>query len=218
MLHWSCISAPYQHPAVKVNKTAACFAYFEIQYLIVYLRQIFRERGDESPLSYFSDMNFEAVKTKIEEWLQPMLTERNLFLVDIKFPMGRQIEVYVDSDEGIHISDCADISRFLEKNLDGSGLVPENYILEVSSPGMSNPLKVPRQYKRRIGRVLEVVKTDGTEVVGQLIAADDRKIKLLEVLEEKSKTQKAKSKEVQVPKEYELGFDEIKKAVLQFKF
>ncbi len=164
-------------------------------------------------------MNFEVIKTKIEEWLQPILNEKNLFLVDIKFPMGRQIEVYVDSDEGIHISECADISRFLEKNLDGSGLVPENYILEVSSPGMSNPLRVPRQYKRRIGRILEIVKTDGTQIEGQLLEADDEKIKVREVIEEKlSKTQKAKNKEVKEPGEFVLTFDEIKKAVLQFKF
>lgn len=164
-------------------------------------------------------MNFEVIKTKIEEWLQPILNEKNLFLVDIKFPMGRQIEVYVDSDEGIHISECADISRFLEKNLDGSGLVPENYILEVSSPGMSNPLRVPRQYKRRIGRILEIVKTDGTQIEGQLLEADDEKIKVREVIEEKlSKTQKAKNKEVKEPQEFVLTFDEIKKAVLQFKF
>ena len=117
-------------------------------------------------------MNFEAVKNKIEEWLQPTLNEKNLFLVDIKFPMGRQVEVYVDSDKGIHISECAEISRFLEKNLDGSGLVPDNYILEVSSPGMDNPLRVPRQYKRRIGRVLEITKTDGAQVVGELVEGE----------------------------------------------
>lgn len=164
-------------------------------------------------------MNFEAVKSKIEEWLQPVLDEKNLFLVDIKFPMGRQIEVYVDSDEGIHISECADISRFLEPNLDGSGLVPENYILEVSSPGMSNPLKVPRQYKRRIGKVFDIVKTDGTEIIAQLTEVNENKIKLIEVIEEpKSKTQKAKIKEVREPKTYELKFDEIKRATLQFKF
>ncbi|HLP19561.1 MAG TPA: ribosome assembly cofactor RimP [Chitinophagales bacterium] len=164
-------------------------------------------------------MNFEVIKTKIEEWLQPLLEEKNLYLVDIKFPMGRQIEVYVDSDQGIHISECADISRFLEKNLDGSGLVPENYILEVSSPGMSNPLKVPRQYKRRVGSMLEVVKNDGTQIVGRLVEVGDQKIKLREEPEEKSKSQKAKSKDKpEEPKEYEVGFDEIKKAVLQFKF
>ena len=164
-------------------------------------------------------MVFETVKDKIQEWLQPLLTDKNLFLVDIKFSMGRQLEVYIDSDEGIHISQCAEISRFLEKNLDESGLVPANYILEVSSPGMSNPLKVPRQYKRRIGRVLEIIKTDGTEIIAQLTKADNEKINLLEVIEEpKSKTQKAKQKEVKQPKEYELKFDEIKKATLQFKF
>jgi ribosome maturation factor RimP len=176
-------------------------------------------RGDESPLSYFLDMNFEAVKSRIEEWLQPMLDERNLFLVDIKFPMGRQIEVYVDSDEGIHISECADISRFLEKNLDGSGLVPDNYILEVSSPGMSNPLKVPRQYKRRIGRTLEVVKTDGTQIVGELVEVGNDHIKLREVHEPlKGKAAKAKAKENIEPKEYVLSFAEIKKALVQFTF
>jgi ribosome maturation factor RimP len=163
-------------------------------------------------------MNFEAVKNKIEEWLQPVLDERNLFLVDIKFPMGRQVEVYVDSDKGIHISECAEISRFLEKNLDESGLVPENYILEVSSPGMDNPLRVPRQYKRRVGQVLEVTKTDGLQVLGELIAVNDANIKLRDVPEEMSKTQKAKNKERPELKEYELKFEEIKKAVVQFKF
>jgi len=164
-------------------------------------------------------MNFEEVKDKIEGWLQPMLLERNLFLVDIKFPMGRQIEVFVDSDTGIHISECAEISRFLEKNLDDSGLVPDNYILEVSSPGMENPLRVPRQYNRRIGRMLEVTKTDGIQLIGQLVEANSEKIKLKEVVEEKkSKTQKAKNKALKEPKEYELSYSEIKRAVLQFKF
>ena len=164
-------------------------------------------------------MNFDAVKSKIEEWLQPELSERNLFLVDIKFPMGRQIEVYIDSDEGIHISECAAVSRIIEKKLDESGLVPDNYILEVSSPGMSNPLKVPRQYKRRIGRIFEVLKNDGTQIEAQLVEADEEKIKLREVVEEKKvKGQKIKVKEIPELKEYELRFDEIKRAVLQFKF
>ena len=150
-----------------------------------------------------------------------MLNEKNLFLVDIKFPMGRQIDVYIDSDDGIHISECAEVSRFLEKLLDESGLVPENYILEVSSPGMDNPLKVPRQYKRRIGRILEILKTDGKQIEGQLVEADDEKIKLREVVEEKKKKKSETGKqktETEQPKEWTLKFDEIKKAVLQFKF
>lgn len=166
-------------------------------------------------------MNFETVKSKIQEWLQPVLTEKNLFLVDIKFSMGRRIEVYVDSDEGIHISECAELSRFIEKNLDGSGLVPDNYILEVSSPGMSNPLMVPRQYKRRIGKVLQVVKTDGATIEAELTEVTNNGIKLREVVvEKKKKKQGADGKPTiaETAKEWNLTFSEIKKATLQFKF
>ena len=149
-----------------------------------------------------------------------MLNEKNLFLVEIRFILGRKLEVYIDSDTGIHIDDCASTSRFLESHLDGSGLVPDNYILEVSSPGMDNPLKVPRQYKRRIGRILEIVKNDGTMFEAQLMEADNEKIKLQEVREEKKKNKKNKNNiQAEEPlKEYILNYDEIKKAVLQFKF
>ncbi len=164
-------------------------------------------------------MNYDEVRHKIEEWLNPLLSEKKLFLVDIKFPMGRQIDVYIDSDTGVQISECAEISRFLEKNFDGSGLVPGNYILEVSSPGMDNPLKIPRQYKRRIGKTLDVIKTDGTQIAGQLLEADDEKIKLKEVAERtKTKNQKLKIKELSDVREFEIPYNEIKSAVIQFKF
>ena len=164
-------------------------------------------------------MNFEEVKNKIEEWLAPLLFEKNLFLVEIKISSGRKIEVYIDNDEGIHISECAAVSRFLENNLDGSGIVPGNYILEVSSPGMDNPLIIPRQYKRRIGSVFEILKIDGTQIIAELTETNEEKIKLREVAEEKkNKGQKIKVKELQEPKEYVLKFDEIKRATLQIRF
>ena len=162
-------------------------------------------------------MNFDEVKNSVEAWLKPELDAKNLFFVDIKISMGKKIEVYIDSDTGVHIDDCAQISRFLEKLLDGSGLVPENYILEVSSPGMDNPLKVPRQYKRRIGRILQVLKTDGVMIAAALTEVNETGIKLTEVVEEKKKKSKIKE-EPQEPKEYDLKFEEIKRALLQFKF
>lgn len=174
-------------------------------------------RGDESPLSYFLDMNSDTLTSTIEKWLSPMLTEKNLFLVEIKVLLGKKIEVFVDSDEGIHIDECALISRFLEKNLDGSGLVPDNYILEVSSPGMTNPLKVPRQYKKRIGRVLDIVKNDGEKIEAELMAADLEKIKLREVVQEKKKNKKQEPKSYIEPREVEIKYADIKKALLVFK-
>lgn len=172
-------------------------------------------RGDESPLSYFLDMNIETIKSKVEEWLQPLLEEKDFFLVDVKVSMGKKIEVYVDTDTGIHIDDCAQVSRFLEKNLDGSGLVPENYILEVSSPGMSNPLKVPRQFKRRIGRKLEVLKTNGDKIEAVLEQVNEEGIKLREHLEIK-KNKKNKNEPEPQPREFDIPFSDIKKATLVF--
>lgn len=178
-------------------------------------------RGDRSPLSFFTELNMDVVKAKIEQWLAPLLAEKDFFLVDIKVILGKKIEVYVDSDEGIHIDDCALISRFLEKNIDGSGLVPENYVLEVSSPGMSNPLKVPRQYKRRIGRVLEILKTDGSQIEGKLIAVDDNKIVVQQEPKTNAKKKSANAKNTtteESAKEVSIAYGDIKRALLQFKF
>ena len=163
-------------------------------------------------------MDQEIVKQKIAEWLAPLLEEKNLFLVDVRISMGRKIEVFADSDTGITIEECALISRLVEKNLDGSGIVPDNYILDSSSPGMSNPLKVPRQYKKRIGRVLEIDKNDGSHLEGTLLAADDQQITLQEILPELKKKDKKKGVKEEEPKEFVVKYTEIKKAVLQFKF
>ena len=163
-------------------------------------------------------MDQDLVKQKIAEWLQPLLEEKNLFLVDVRISMGRKIEVFADSDTGITIEECALVSRLVESHLDGSGLVPDNYILEASSPGMSNALKVPRQYKKRIGRIFEIDKTDGTHIEAELLLANDEQIKLREVKEELSKKDKKKGVKEEEPKEYVIKYSDIKKAVLQFKF
>ena len=157
------------------------------------------------------------LKEQIGEWLKPLLEEQNLFLVDVKTAGKAKIEVFVDGDTGITISQCAEISRFLEKHLDGSGLVSDHYTLDVSSPGMDNPLKVPRQYKKRIGRILEIVKTDGTDIKAELIEADDEKIKLRELVKpEKKKKKGAKPQpKAEKPKEFELKYSDIKKALIQ---
>jgi ribosome maturation factor RimP len=159
------------------------------------------------------------LKEQIQAWLAPLLTEQDLFLVDIKTAGKAKVEVYVDGDNGITISQCADISRFLEKHLDGSALVSPSYTLDVSSPGMSNPLRVPRQYRRRIGRILEILKTDGSELEVQLLAADDDKIRVKPVAKEVKKPKKGKPVEkVEEPQEFDLPYAEIKRALIQVQW
>lgn len=185
----------------------------------IFAPQMKRKRGRESPLAFFGTMGTELIKSKIEEWLVPILAAKNFFLVDVKLSLGgKKVEVYVDSDTGIQIDECAAISRQLEEHLDSSGLIPENYTLEVSSPGMSNPLRVPRQYKRRIGRTLEIVRTNGETFEAELLEANEDGIKLREKAAAKKKGKKVKGEEPPAPKEYELKYSDIKKATLQFNF
>lgn len=93
---------------------------------------------------------------------------------------GREIvELYVDTDEGVTIDECARLTRAmldaLETDADAKEIFGENLRLEISSPGVSRPLLLPRQYKKNIGRRLRVEFLDAssaTQVVeGTLLAA-----------------------------------------------
>lgn len=154
---------------------------------------------------------------KIESYIAQMLDEEKLFLVDIKQSVTGKIQVFVDGEKNITIDQCARLSRHIESLLDESGLVPENYVLEVSSPGMFNPLKVLKQYQKRIGSVLNVVTLSGENLEGKLIAVDTEKISLLK--EEKKKKKQKKQEPVQEePEPLIINFENIKKATVQFKF
>ena len=160
------------------------------------------------------------LKEQIEQWLQPILEERKLFLVDVHVLGKSKVEVFLDCEEHIQINQCAEVSRILEKLLDGSGMVAENYILDVSSPGMTSPLKVPRQYQNRIHQTLEIIKTDGSIFEAELLAADEQKIQLKKPspLKNLSKTKAKKMGEVKEEAPFELPYSEIKKATVQFNW
>ncbi len=95
----------------------------------------------------------------IEDALRPVAEARGAFLVGRteRRERGRRIiQLYVDTDEGISISQCADLSREFGGILDAMNPVNEPYELEVSSPGIDKPLTLLRQYKKNIGRKFRV--------------------------------------------------------------
>lgn len=157
------------------------------------------------------------IKEKITSWITPLLDEQSLFLVDIKVLGKSKVEVFVDGENGIDILQCTAISRLIEKNLDGSQLVSDSYTLDVSSPGMTNPLKVPQQYFKRIGKVLDIVKLDGTTLEATLQAADQNGITILPITKEKKTKKKTTEKEETVAT-INLAYADIKKATIQFKW
>lgn len=157
------------------------------------------------------------IKENIAQWTAPVLAEAGLFLVEVRTIGKSKVEVFVDGENGVDINQCALISRLIEKNLDGSGFVSDNYTLDVSSPGMTNPLKVPQQYKKRIGQVLDVIKTDGTAVEGKLIAADENSF-VIEPIVKVKKTKGKKVEELPASQPISLRYAETKKVTIQFKW
>lgn len=92
-----------------------------------------------------------------------------MFIVRIKNKPTNNIKLFIDADSGMSIGKCADINRKLYKLIEEDGLFPDgDFSLEVSSPGVDEPLVYPRQYVKNVGRKILVTLQDGTEQLGVL--------------------------------------------------
>jgi ribosome maturation factor RimP len=106
------------------------------------------------------------IKTElIRDLLQDELALRGLFLVEVLVRPANKIVVFLDSMKGVTLDECMAVSRYLERKLDRN---LEDFELEVSSPGLDRPLKLPVQFEKNTGRMLDVVKYDGIKVTGKL--------------------------------------------------
>jgi ribosome maturation factor RimP len=142
----------------------------------------------------------------IRGYLQDELNARGLFLVDVVVTPVNKIVVYLDSVKGVTVDECRTVSRFLENRLDRN---VEDFELEVSSPGLDKPLKLPVQYEKNTGRLLDVVKYDGIKITGKLLNINQGIIELeAEVTTKDSKTGKKKT-EIKLQ---EIKLEEIKTA------
>ena len=103
------------------------------------------------------------VAAKIED--QP-----ELFVVEISVRPGNVIEIILDGDQGVTIETCTEIHRHILREMDRE---VEDYSLEVSSPDLTKPLQVVRQYIKNIGRDIVIRKLDKSKHEGALIAADE---------------------------------------------
>lgn len=107
---------------------------------------------------------------EIRQLVEPNLAP-DQFLVDVLVSAKKspgKVLVLLDGDQGINIDTCAEISRQLSKALDERNLIGDNYLLEVSTPGVDQPLKLKRQYHKHVGRSLKIKLQDGTQVEGKL--------------------------------------------------
>ncbi len=156
-------------------------------------------------------MNTEIWKKAIEEqMIQLLKNEADYFLVEVSVQAGPSVKVLVDGKEGISIGQLTNFSRVLYKWAEENGVFPNNdFSLEVSSPGLDEPLKLHQQYVKNIGREVEVVLKNGIKVEGNLVNVDELEI----VVEEK----KGKGKKMKVELQ-SLLFTDIKTTKVQIKF
>lgn len=101
----------------------------------------------------------ETYEAKTEELLQPMVDAHGFELVDVEYVKEAgnwYLRAYIDKPGGIAVDDCEVISRALSDKLDEEDYIEDSYILEVSSPGLGRPLKKEKDFKRSIGREIEV--------------------------------------------------------------
>jgi len=146
-------------------------------------------------------------REKVTELLNKALEEKpSIFLIDLTISEGNKINVTLDGDNGVNLQDCIDISRAIEHNLDRE---EEDFSLEVASAGATSPLKFVRQYKKNIGRKLEVKTNEGNTIEAIITEANDDFI----VLEWSSREPKkiGKGKET-VKHKVEVPYSEIKEA------
>ena len=91
--------------------------------------------------------------------VQPILDEHGFELVDVEYVKEAgnwYLRAYIDKPGGITIDDCEIVSRALSDKLDEEDFIDACYVLEVSSPGLTRPLKKPKDYERNIGKPIDI--------------------------------------------------------------
>jgi ribosome maturation factor RimP len=154
-------------------------------------------------------------KEKITELLQPYLEDDRIFIVEVNVSASKtrqNITILLDTDEGIKIEECASISRRFAHFVETNELIKDAYNLEVSSPGIDQPLTLTRQYIKNIGRNLKVQLKEGGEKVGALENVTQDSI----VLKEEPK--KTKGKKAEPQENLTIPFEQIKQAKVQISF
>ena len=149
---------------------------------------------------------------RINHLAQHALSNKAHFLVDVIVSANRgptKITVVLDGDEGISIDDCSAVSRSISKGIEDENLIIENYTLEVTTPGLDQPLKLNRQYLKNRGRELKVHVKEKKIIEGLLKEATAEGITLEYEAKEGKKNER---------KMIELAYADIVKAFVKISF
>ncbi|MFN3403380.1 MAG: ribosome maturation factor RimP [Cytophagaceae bacterium] len=154
------------------------------------------------------------MKEIVTQIVNEAINNDKLFLVDVQVSGtagNKKIRVIVDGDEGVGIDDCSLISRRMDKIIEEKNLFDFSFTLEVSSPGVDQPLILNRQFKKNIGRRIIVMDLEGKEYIGKLEKVTDTSLTMKSEVKQKNK------KNIEY-KELEIPFERIKKSNVLVSF
>ncbi len=149
------------------------------------------------------------LKEVIENEVNTYFKDTDLFLVEIKVLSNGKIEIYADGKTNITIDECVQLSKHIHHFLEENNFLTDNLSLDVSSPGMDEPLKVPQQFQKQLTKKVDVVLKNGLKITGELLVANEDGIVVQEIIVIK------KSETIE---EHTFGFSEIKSVKKHFNF
>lgn len=156
-------------------------------------------------------MSIEEQIQALEQKVEALISEEpGVFLVEVRIKPTNNVKVFIDADSGVSIDKLVQYNRKLYRDLEETGFFAGgDFSLEISSPGLDEPLKLFRQYVKNIGRDVEVIRKDGVKTEGKLVSVNEQE---MTVEEEKGKNKK---KEVIT---HIISLDNVKTTKIQIKF
>jgi ribosome maturation factor RimP len=152
-------------------------------------------------------------KDQIQAIVENNIDPAKLFVVEVSVSAANKINVAIDGFKGLLIDDCVILSRKIEKSLDRE---TEDFELEVSSPGLTQPFRVLNQYKKNIGREVEILFNNGIKTIAKLIAVAENGV---DIEEEKTIKPEGSKKKQKITEKKFIEFESIKstKLIISFK-
>lgn len=149
----------------------------------------------------------------IKNLVSNSIAQSELYIVEITVAPGNRINILIDSLKGATIDDCVMVSRSIEQQLDRE---VEDFELEVSSPGLTQPFKVIQQYQKNIGREVEVLLKNGQKLTGMLSNLEDN---IMTIETQKKVKPEGKKRPEWITEQDKIDINEVKstKLVINFK-
>ena len=149
-------------------------------------------------------------KDLIRQTIEGKLASTDCFLVSLSISGDNQIMVEIDSETSVDLDFCVELTRYIEQHFDRDA---EDYSLEIGSYSITKPFVDRRQYRKNIGRKVEVLTEESRKIRGTLVAVDNDDFTL--EIEEKELVEGQKRKKL-VKKEITLLYNSVKQTKLEF--